>query len=161
MDRRRAGLLAALCLELPACTGGTAPTAEPTAAQPSAEEAVAVAGGCGEAEIDALEPFEVPADGGTVTALAFGTVPAKVGEELKIVWRVTGEGDLTVRPIRPDGSTGELVFGPEPHAGSNFSAPGDEWGTGLRLDSPGCWQVELARTGVTATLPMLVEDPGG
>ena len=174
MDRRRAGLLAVLCLGLAGCTsGGVAPAPPPAAgstatAGPSPiEEPARIAGptrasaGCDAGPIEPLEPLAVPATGGTVTGLAFGEIPARVGDELKIVWRATGEGDLSVRPVRPDGSEGDMVFGPEPQGGSNFTAPGDEWGTGFVLDRSGCWHLELAREDVTATVELLVEEPAG
>ena len=62
-------------------------------------------------------------------------LPIKVGE-LKVVWRATGEGDLTVRYWAPDGRPGELTFGPEAHGGSNYNRPGQEWGTGFNFDEP-------------------------
>ena len=100
---------------------------------------------------------EVPTDRGSVTALLFGDLPARTGQELKIVWRVTGDGGLTVRAVRPDGSTAEPAFGPEPHYTSNFDAPGDEWGTGFRFDGAGCWRIDVARGGVSASLWVPVE----
>ncbi|WP_166532849.1 hypothetical protein [Blastococcus xanthinilyticus] len=135
--------------------------AEPTLAEPTLAGPTGPVAGCDSQRaepLDPLQPFDVPATGGTVTGLAFGAVPARVGDELKIVWRVTGTGDLSVRPVRPDGTEGELVFGPEPHGGSNFAAPGDEWGTGFVLDQAGCWQLELSRDDVAATVPLLVEE---
>jgi hypothetical protein len=61
--------------------------------------------------------------------------------------------------VRPDGSAGELAFGPEPPGGSNVEAPGAEWGTGFRFDVPGCWRIELSRDDVTAQLAIpVVED---
>ncbi|NEK86080.1 hypothetical protein GCU60_09960 [Blastococcus saxobsidens] len=172
MDRRRAGLLAVLCLGLVGCTsdgaapppaaGSTAATGPDASDEPAAIEGPSrTLAGCDAEPIEPLEPFTVPAEGGTVTGLAFGEIPARVGDELKIIWRVTGAGDLAVRPVRPDGSEGDLVFGPEPHGGSNFSEPGDEWGTGFELDRSGCWRLELAREGVTATVELLVEEPPG
>ena len=78
--------------------------------------------------------------------LLFNTapLPIKVGE-LKIVWRATGEDDLTVRYWSPDGRPGELVFGPEPHGGGSYDRPGGEWGTGFNFDEPGCWHIHLER----------------
>ena len=78
--------------------------------------------------------------------LLFNTapLPIKVGE-LKIVWRATGEDDLTVRYWSPDGRPGELVFGPEPHGGGSYDRPGGEWGTGFNFDELGCWHIHLER----------------
>lgn len=69
-----------------------------------------------------------------------------MGDELKIVWRMTGTGPLHVRFTAPDGRTQPLVFGPEAHgAGSTYRRPGDEWGTGFRFNVTGCWHIHLTR----------------
>ena len=73
-------------------------------------------------------------------------VPPHIGDELKIVWRMTGSGPLRVAFAAPDGSSHPLVFGPEAHAaGSSYHRPGDEWGTGFRFDASGCWHIHLSR----------------
>jgi len=61
---------------------------------------------------------------------------------------------------RPDGSAGRLSFGPEPHTGSSFARPGDEWGTGFVLDAPGCWELEVQRGDVVGRLPLEVLPAG-
>jgi hypothetical protein len=71
--------------------------------------------------------------------------PIRVGDEVKIVWRMTGQGDLAVRFVDPSGRERPLVFGPEPHGSSNYDRPGDEWGTGFLFDRVGCWQIHLER----------------
>ena len=65
---------------------------------------------------------------------------------MKIVWRMTGEGDLSVTYESPEGVPAELTFGPEPHGGSSYHRPGDEWGTGFLFDEPGCWHIHFERT---------------
>jgi hypothetical protein len=84
----------------------------------------------------------------TIYGLLFLTHPGPVraGEELKIVWRMTGQGDLSVSYFAPDGRPGVLTFGPERHGGSNYDRPGDEWGTGFALDAAGCWHIHLERS---------------
>jgi hypothetical protein len=79
-------------------------------------------------------------------ALGPGHVPPRTGDELKIVWRMTGTSPLRVTLSASDGSVQPLVFGPEPQNGSSFDRPGDEWGTGFRFDMAGCWHIRLART---------------
>lgn len=71
--------------------------------------------------------------------------PIRSGDEVKIVWRMTGDGDLTATATSPTGRRGEMTFGPEPHSGSSYSRPGDEWGTGFLFDEPGCWHIRLER----------------
>jgi hypothetical protein len=87
----------------------------------------------------------------TAWGLALAThVPPHVGEELKIVWRMTGSGPLRVAVLAPDGSGRHLVFGPERHTSSSYHRPGDEWGTGFRFDTAGCWHIHLTRTDTSA-----------
>ncbi len=71
--------------------------------------------------------------------------PIRVGDEVKIVWRMTGQGDLSIRFVDPAGNERPLVFGPERHGGSNYDRPGDEWGSGFLFDRVGCWQIYLKR----------------
>ena len=83
----------------------------------------------------------------TIYGLLFPTHPGPIrsGDELKIVWRMTGQGDLSVSYFAPDGRPGVLTFGPEPHGGSSYQRPGDEWGTGFLFDAAGCWRIHLER----------------
>jgi hypothetical protein len=78
-------------------------------------------------------------------ALGPGAVPPRAGDELKIVWRMTGVGPLRVVLTTPDGREQPLVFGPDAHASSTYRRPGDEWGTGLRFSTSGCWHIHLSR----------------
>lgn len=96
--------------------------------------------------------FRVPATSGRAWALAFGALPATVGQDLKVVWRVTGRGRLRVTFRDPSGARRPLEFGPDEHSGSSFEHPGREWGTGFAFDAPGCWTVRVARTGTVATV---------
>ena len=61
------------------------------------------------------------------------------------MWRVTGHGPLRVVFTAPDGRRRPLVFGPEQHSASTYHRPGDEWGTGFRFTTGGCWRIHLAR----------------
>jgi len=80
-----------------------------------------------------------------------GSLP--VGKTLKIVWRVTGSGDARFSATGP-GSTVTPAWGPEPHGGSTFQYPGDEWGTGFAFPAPGCWTVHVTRDDMTGTLSL-------
>ncbi len=66
-------------------------------------------------------------------------------KEVKVVWRLSGEGDLSFRAIGPKGDVENLVWGPELHGRSNWERPGEEWGTGWLLPTAGCWTLEVAR----------------
>jgi hypothetical protein len=81
----------------------------------------------------------------TLWGLVFARVPLPVGEEVKIVWRMTGSGPLRVAATRSDGTPAGRTFGPEAHAGSNWKRPGQEWGTGFVFPEAGCWDLHLAR----------------
>ncbi len=86
---------------------------------------------------------------GTLYGLLLGPAraPLHAGDELKIVWRMTGDGPLKVRFVGPDGKRHALAFGPTAHgAGSSYQRPGDEWGTGFRFTTPGCWHIRLTRS---------------
>jgi hypothetical protein len=77
--------------------------------------------------------------------LALGHLPPRRGDELKIVWRMTGVGPLRVTFTAPNGYSRPLVFGPERHDDSTYHRPGAEWGTGFRFGAAGCWHIHLAR----------------
>ncbi len=81
---------------------------------------------------------------GSLYGLLFVDPPVRAGEEVKIVWRMTGSGELLVA-ARQGGRPARLTFGPERHGGSNWSRPGEEWGTGFVFPAPGCWHIRLTR----------------
>jgi hypothetical protein len=74
-------------------------------------------------------------------------VPPRAGDEVKIVWRMTGKGPLEVSLIGPNGRPKPLTFGPTAHGlASSYQRPGEEWGTGFRFDASGCWHIRLTRS---------------
>jgi hypothetical protein len=83
-------------------------------------------------------------------------LPPSPGEEIKIVWRMTGEGPLQVRATLADGTEAKLLWGPEEHEGSNWRRPGDEWGTGFVFPKRGCWKIMLTRTRGSGHVSLLV-----
>ena len=72
----------------------------------------------------------------------------QVGDDIKLVIRMTGSGPLTIKAIAPDGTSTTLDT--TPHTGSTFDRPGDEWDTPITYTQAGCWQIHLARTNSTA-----------
>jgi hypothetical protein len=74
-----------------------------------------------------------------------GYPPLRAGQDLKIVWRMTGSGDIRLSVTGPDGEPRRLVFGPDLHGGSTYTRPGEEWGAGYRLTEPGCWHLRAVR----------------
>ncbi|GAA3883517.1 hypothetical protein GCM10022381_27120 [Leifsonia kafniensis] len=136
--------------------GGT-PAPAPSLGQPGAA-------GCAPASPTALDPASgftevqgtAPA-GNSVYGLIMSPFPlAASNTTSKFVWRITGSGDLTVKVKRPDGSTGELAWGPDDHEDSTYNRPGDEWGTGIILKDPGCWELNFERAGVQSTVYLVV-----
>lgn len=81
----------------------------------------------------------------------------RVGEEIKIVWRMTGSGELSITATGPTGEPLPLTFGPERHAGSTYDRPGDEWGSGYKFTQPGCWQLHLEREDTSGDVWLQVE----
>lgn len=77
--------------------------------------------------------------------------PVQVNEQVKIVWRMTGNGELHLTSIGPDGATHPLQWGPDAHTlGSTNSRPGQEWGAGYLFSEPGCWDLHAVRGNATA-----------
>ncbi len=103
---------------------------------PSFESSIAGACEPSRAVVDPLIGVEVEATGATEAegwALIFAaqtrTRPGEglvfgVDEELKIVWRLTGEGDASFRAIGPDGVVEQLTLGSE---GSTRFELGSSW----------------------------------
>ncbi len=73
-------------------------------------------------------------------------LPIRAGEDVKIVWRMTGQGSLRLGVTSPTGRAVHPTWGPELHSGSNYDRPGEEWGAGYRFAQPGCWRLETVRT---------------
>jgi len=93
---------------------------------------------------------------GELWGLLFAEPPYRVGDEVKIAWRMTGTGDLQLTAIAPDGSPTPLAWGPEAHTSSNYDRPGDEWGAGYRFTQAGCWNLHAARDDTTADVWLIV-----
>jgi len=69
-----------------------------------------------------------------------------VGQEIRVVWRMTGSRDFSIDATGPDGTTVKPVWSPEPHGGSNWDRAGDEWGTGWVFPAAGCWKTTARRS---------------
>ena len=90
-------------------------------------------------------------------ALVWERPPLRAGEKIKMVWRVTGEGEFTIRAVQGD-QEAELLwaFGPRE---SNFYRPGEEWGTVFVFPSAGCWDIEITRATSVAHFWIEAADP--
>jgi hypothetical protein len=81
---------------------------------------------------------------------------AVAGQPIKVVWRMTGDGDLAMRATGPGGRKLRPAWGSEAHSASSYHRPGDEWGTGWTFPSAGCWTIEATRRTGTATIAIRV-----
>jgi hypothetical protein len=95
--------------------------------------------------------------GASLWGLVFAkSLPLRAGADaLKIVWRMTGTGDLHVVADGPNGAQVKPTW-LEYHGGSTWVRPGQEWGTGIVFSEPGCWQVHLWRSNVSGSASFLV-----
>ena len=124
-------------------------TAAPTACQPSKIQKSS--NGFLEIEADMKQYGEAWA------LLFFET--AHAGEDEKIVWRITGEGDVfEAQAQSEDGTTIQPIW-KEYHGGSNWHRPGQEWGTGFNFPTPGCWTITVTRGKTTGTISLDVQGP--
>jgi hypothetical protein len=85
---------------------------------------------------------------GLIMARRFPIVAGRDG--VKIVWRMTGSGPLKLAAYDSRGGRLGLAWGPEPHGGSTYQRPGDEWGSGFQFWRPGCYRLTARRTHGTA-----------
>jgi hypothetical protein len=84
------------------------------------------------------------ATGGQLWALFFAGMPIHPMQEIKIVWRMTGDGDLQLAAVGPGG----IHISPnwtQYHGSSNWQRPGQEWGSGFTFPSNGCWDLHATR----------------
>jgi hypothetical protein len=84
-------------------------------------------------------------------------LPARAGDQEKIVWRMTGAGALNLTAIGPDGERHRLAWGPAAHESSSWDKPGDEWGAGYVFSTPGCWDLRATRGHAAADVWIRVE----
>lgn len=94
------------------------------------------------------------ASSGELWALLFNNL--RVKQEIKIVWRMTGTGDLHLIALGPQGQHLAPAWGPEGHGGSNWDRPGDEWGTGFTFPAAGCWDMHATRDDTSGDVWLLV-----
>lgn len=97
------------------------------------------------------------ATGAELWALFFSPLPVSPKERVKIVWRITGEGDLRLDAEHTDGTRIAPGEGPVEHAGSSWDRPGDEWGSIFTFPKPGCWRLGATRGGVTGHVWLRVQ----
>jgi len=122
------------------------------------------AAGCAPASPTAIEPVSgltevqgTAPDANSIYGLIMAPFPlAASNTTSKFVWRITGSGDLAVTVKEPDGSSGQLAWGPDDHEDSTYDRPGDEWGTGIILNAAGCWELNFDRGGAKFAVYLMV-----
>lgn len=161
---RGAALVLIGVLAIASCTTGRADSPPARRVAPNLDEMPLGRPGCQPAS-----PMVPRADNGfpevkatTSVGSLYGLVmgPLRAGQEIKIVWRMTGAGPLSATSVAPDGRQVPLGFAPDRHGASNYDRPGHEWGVGYNLDQPGCWDLVLRRGGVRADAWVLVGRSG-
>lgn len=94
---------------------------------------------------------------GEIWALLFFET-ARVNENEKIVWRITGAVDeFQAQAQNEEGA----IIQPdwlEYHGGSNWQRPGQEWGTGFTFPTAGCWTINVTRGQTTGTISLDVSN---
>jgi hypothetical protein len=166
MRMGRIWLLGLVCaLTIAACDGTPSPPSSQSSSgsgQPSASSEPVPTSTCPPtarlgAPNEALPERQGAGDGATLWALFFPTEPVlTAGKEIKVAWRMTGSGGFAIRATGPDGRVAKPDWGPEPHGGSTWHRPGDEWGTGWTFPVAGCWTVSVKRTSGSGYLVLRV-----
>jgi hypothetical protein len=155
------GLLLALLFT--ACSTSTVSSTTNTHPVMTAGSSTRMPGGpdCHPASPVSTTSFSMPqvqgkVSGGELWALIFNGWPMQARRENKIVWRMTGKGELHLVAYGPGGRTiqpTDLV----PHSGSNWRQPGNEWGSFFTFPVPGCWDVHATRDNISGDVWFLVQ----
>lgn len=97
---------------------------------------------------------------GDVWALILSSPRFVAGQDTSIVWRATGTGVFGVIAVDANGAQVSPKSGPDPHSGSNWLRPGDEWGTVFNFPRAGCWQLHVTRgANLSADLWLAIVSP--
>lgn len=89
-------------------------------------------------------------------ALLWVEPPWRSNQEVKVVWRMSGGGDLRIVAHGPADEVIEPSQGPTRHSGSNWNRPGAEWGTFFALPTPGCWTLAASNGDFTSRVFLIV-----
>jgi len=130
----------------------------PAAACPAAVAGRSPGGLIPEVQVDAKGPIEVWAlVMPSRSDIPLGSpISLRAGEDVKILWRATGRGELGIYAVGPDRARLDPNPAPRPHPESSWQRPGDEWATGWTFPAPGCWRIIVERGGSTAVLTVHV-----
>jgi hypothetical protein len=162
-------VVAAACEDGGAAKGGAPRTGPPAASSPASRPSVLGAAGCrpaspirparGSGSLHEVQGTSRNAQLWGLLMPQFRYPPLRAGQDVKIVWRMTGSGDIRLSVTGPDGEPRRLVFGPDAHGGSTYERPGEEWGAGYRFTEPGCWHLRAVRGSSVADVWLAVSHP--
>jgi hypothetical protein len=93
--------------------------------------------------------------GATDGDLASAGLDGVVGQERKIIFRMTGGVPAVFYAVSPDGRT-LLPVWKQGHLGSDWGRPGSEWGAGFVFDTPGCWRIHAGTAPAQGDLWLVV-----
>jgi hypothetical protein len=84
--------------------------------------------------------------------------PMPIDEQIKMVFRLTGDGVFDVVARHQDGTEIVPNWGPNDHGtdGSSYGRPGNEWGMAFTFPAPGCWNLHFTRGASTADVWLFV-----
>lgn len=156
-------LLLAACSTGPSNTSSSAtqkPTQSQVAAIPSPPSVPATCQSTPLAsnKADQLPEMQGKAINGELWAFFFADPQSiHVGQEIKVVWRMTGSGNFQIIARHAQGIQKQPIWGPEEHGGSSWHRPGDEWGTGFKFSSTGCWNLHATRDKVAGDVWIMVQ----
>lgn len=84
--------------------------------------------------------------------LIWSPPPMMLDIQVKMVFRLTGEGEFDVYARHEDGTQIVPSWGPNDHGtdDSNYGRPGNEWGMAFTFPTAGCWNIHFTRGTETA-----------
>lgn len=93
---------------------------------------------------------------GGLWALVFHPLPLPTNKRVKIVWRMTGSGDLHLVAAGSDGqhiSPVRMIY----HPRSTWKRPGEEWGSVFTFSTPGNWRIHATRGSLSGDVWLLLQ----
>jgi hypothetical protein len=109
-------------------------------------------------QADQLPEMQGKATNAELWALFFADPQSiHVGQEVKVVWRMTGSGDFRITARHAKDIQTQPIWGPEEHGESSWHRPGNEWGTGFKFSFPGCWNLHATRNKAAGDVWIMVQ----
>jgi hypothetical protein len=110
--------------------------------------------------VHALFEIRGRASSATLWALVFNDYPFVAGQEVKIAWRMTGVGPLSLAATNlATRQKAVPLRGAEPHISSTWHRPGDEWGSVWVFPAQGCWRLTAVRSIGNGSITVTVTQP--